>query len=190
MSVLETIVHQLSTKFIGTLTTAAAKASGASKNNSSHGISSSSLYEVDDEAMRQALRSEASLHVMLHQISSARSLRDFLDASHDQNNNSNRSKSSNNNSGHATVISSVTRQLFQPLLNSMLALFGKLLMDSFTMEPKVTEAVATTGAYRILGRHILTLFPEMVHKQHKTSGKLLISHVVLKARPTPLPKKF
>ncbi len=107
---------------------------------------------------------EPSLHIMLHMISCTQALRDkfsFTDKSK----------------------YSLSGQLFQPFLNGLLALFGKILMDSFTSEPKLSDIDNFTQGFGIVSKHILNLFPEMAIKKHKTSGKMLIHHAVFKARP-------
>ena len=144
-------IHQLSTKFLKTLTASLGKS--INKNNSNNG---------------NEVLSDPTLHIIIHLISCTRSLRDIFETSAGDN-----SKTKNN----------IHNQLYQPILNGILALLGKLLMDSFTYEPKVSDTAMFTTAFSILGRHILTLFPEMATKKHKTSGKMLIHHAVFKARP-------
>lgn len=154
-------IHLLTTKFLKSLGANLGKTASKSSN-----VSGSEIL------------ADHSLQIIIHMISCTRSLREAIEAatgvSTVPNDGSNSAKKPKNN---------IHNQLFLPLLNGILALLGKMLMDSFTFEPKVTDAAAFTAAYGVLGRHILNLFPEMATKKHKTSGKMLIHHAVFKARP-------
>lgn len=156
-------IHQLTTKFLKTLSANLGKTT--SKANLGGG---------------NEVLADPSLQIIIHMISCTRSLRDAFElstggaANNAQNNGSNSVKKPKN---------PIYSQLYQPMLNGMLALLGKMLMDSFSFEPKVSDTAAFAAAYGILGRHILTLFPEMASKKHKVSGKMLIHHAVFKARP-------
>ena len=155
-------IHQLTTKFLKSL--------------------SVNLGKVTSKGSNEIL-TDPSLQIIIHMISCTRSLRDAFEAttgsSADGKNNSNSSGANSVKKPKNTIY----LQLFQPMLNGILALLGKMLMDSFTFEPKATDAAVFAAAYGILGRHILTLFPEMATKKHKSSGKMLIHHAVFKARP-------
>lgn len=118
-----------------------------------------------------AIYSDPSLQIVLHLITCTRTLCDMFEM------NTN-SDSKNNTNGN------ISMQIFQPVINGILALLGKLLMDSFTFEPKISEIKIYSEAYDLIGKHILTLFPEMATKKHKTTGKMLIHHAVFKAKPS------
>lgn len=154
-------IHQLTTKFLKSLSTNLGKT--VSKGNQASG---------------NEILTDPSLQIIIHMISCTRSLREAIETT--------TGTSSATDDGSNSVKkpkNTIHNQLFQPLLNGILALLGKMLMDSFTFEPKVTDAATFTAAYGVLGRHILNLFPEMATKKHKTSGKMLIHHAVFKARP-------
>lgn len=155
-------IHQLTTKFLKTLSQNLGK---TNKTNAQPGTE---------------VLSDPTLQIIIHMISCTKMLRDTFEASTG-------SAAAISASGGLNSVkkpkSSIHFQLYQPMLNGILVLLGKMLMDSFTYEPKVTETDAFSTAYGILGRHVLTLFPEMATKKHKTSGKMLIHHAVFKARP-------
>jgi hypothetical protein len=156
-------IHQLTVKFLKTLSANLGKTT--SKSNPGGG---------------NEVLSDPTLQIIIHMISCTKSLRDAFEIS------TGGSAAVSASGGMGSVKkpkSSIHFQLYQPLLNGILVLLGKMLMDSFTYEPKVTETAAFSAAYGILGRHVLTQFPEMATKKHKTSGKMLIHHAVFKARP-------
>lgn len=157
-------IHQLTTKFLKTLSQNLGKST--SKNNSG-GINE--------------ILSDPTLQIIIHMISCTKMLRDAFEASTGAGSAA-VSASGGINSAKKPK-SSIHFQLYQPMLNGILVLLGKMLMDSFTYEPKVTETASFSTAYGILGRHVLNQFPEMATKKHKTSGKMLIHHAVFKARP-------
>jgi hypothetical protein len=165
---MDDVIHQLSTKFLKSLTTNLGKS--ANKNVSGSG---------------QDIFTDSSLQIIIHMISCTRSLRDAYETATGGAVDATNASSSNTSGPNSArkPKSSIYIQLFQPMLNGILALLGKMLMDSFTYEPRASDAAMFTAAYGILGRHILTLFPEMATKKHKTSGKMLIHHAVFKARP-------
>jgi hypothetical protein len=76
-----------------------------------------------------------------------------------------------------------------PLIVVITSLLISLLYFNFPIYHKNTASVPAAShaklfsAYGILGKHILNLFPEMVAKKHKGSGKQLLHHCVFKARP-------
>ena len=155
-------IHQLTTKFLKTLSANLGKT--ASKSNPVNG---------------SEILTDPSLQIIIHMISCTRTLREAIETT--------TGVSTVANDGSSSVKkpakNNIHNQLFLPLLNGILALLGKMLMDSFTFEPKVSDTAVFTAAYGVLGRHILNLFPEMATKKHKTSGKMLIHHAVFKARP-------
>lgn len=106
---------------------------------------------------------DVSLQVILHIISCTSALRDVLDSS--------KSKSE------------VQTHLFMPFVNGLLATMGKVIMESFTFEPKALDVLQYSTSYHLILRHTLRLFPEMTSKRHKSSGKVLLHHAVFKARP-------
>lgn len=154
-------IHQLTTKFLKTLSVNLGKTT-----------SKASLGGGNE------VLADPTLQIIIHMISCTRSLRDALEV----NTGGNSSSSSGPNSIKKPK-NPIYSQLYQPMLNGILALLGKMLMDSFSFEPKVSDTAVFSAAYNILGRHILTLFPEMATKKHKVSGKMLIHHAVYKARP-------
>jgi len=154
-------IHQLTTKFLKTLSVNLGKS--VSKTNQGSG---------------NEILLDPSLQIIIHMISCTKSLREGIEAV--------TGVSSAPNDGSGSVKkpkNTIHNHLFQPMLNGILALLGKMLMDSLTFETKVTDTSAFATAYGVLGRHILNLFPEMATKKHKTSGKMLIHHAVFKARP-------
>lgn len=107
---------------------------------------------------------DPSLHIVLHIVSCAKYLKDYFDAAQ------NHSDTKGQKRGQPrSGVEGASAQLFQPVLNGILALLGKMLMDSFSMEPKVSDLSLYAEAYGVLGKHILTLFPEMTEKKHKVS---------------------
>ena len=160
--VMDETIHQLTTKFLKTLSANLGKT--ASKSNPVNG---------------SEILTDPSLQIIIHMISCTRTLREAIETT--------TGVSTVANDGSSSVKkpakNNIHNQLFLPLLNGILALLGKMLMDSFTFEPKVSDTAVFTAAYGVLGRHILNLFPEMATKKHKTSGKMLIHHAVFKARP-------
>jgi hypothetical protein len=115
---------------------------------------------------------ELSLQIILHMISCASAIRDILD-------------STQKTSKHA-----VNTNLFHPFLNGLLATVGKLIMDSFSLDIKSQEVDKFSNSYQIFMRHSLRLFPEMVTKKHKTSGKTLLHHVAFKAKANMIDNIF
>jgi hypothetical protein len=116
------------------------------------------------EKLSHEVHGDPSLQIIIHMISCTQYLRDLFENSR---------KTKNN----------LSAQIYQPFLNGVLALFGKILMDSFSSEPKVGDIDRITQAFSVIGKHILNLFPDMTSKRHKSSGKMLIHHAVFKARP-------
>ena len=108
---------------------------------------------------------DLSLQIILHIISCVSAIRDLMDDTQ---------KSSKN---------PVSTNIFHPFLNGMLATLGKLIMDSFTLEIKNQDVTHFTCSYHILMKHTLRLFPEMIAKKHKQTGKTLLHHVAFKAKP-------
>jgi hypothetical protein len=156
-------INQLTTKFLKTLSQSLGRSTSKSTPNGGNEI-----------------LSDPTLQIIIHMISCTKMLRDASEVS---TGGSLAASSSSAPNTPKRSKSSIHFQLYQPMLNGILVLLGKMLMDSFTYEPKVTETAAFSTAYGILGRHVLTLFPEMATKKHKTSGKMLIHHAVFKARP-------
>lgn len=108
---------------------------------------------------------DLSLQIMMHIISCASALRDILESS----------KTASN--------ADAATHLYLPFVNGILATLGKLIMESFTFEPKAAEAKPYSTSYNLILRHTLRLFPEMTVKKHKNTGKVLLHHVVFKAKP-------
>ncbi|RYG65650.1 ankyrin repeat domain-containing protein, partial [archaeon] len=110
---------------------------------------------------------ELPLQILLHIVSCTSALRDILES---------QPKSSQ---------SEVSSQVYLPFLNGFVGSLGKYLLDSLSYDPK-TNLSQTLTAYQVTFRHLIRLFPELAKRRHKTTGKLLLHHIVLKSRPATI----
>jgi hypothetical protein len=156
---MEDVIHQMTEKFVTGLL---------------------STLKKDSKMTSNPLTADPSIQLLIHIISCTKRLKDLYEQ---QQKESERNKKKNEDfSSHLSL------QLIQPSLNSFVSSYGKILMDSFTFEPKVSVPTSVHpklfAAYSLLGKHILNQFPEMVMKKHKSNGKVLLHHCVFKSRPS------
>lgn len=134
----------------------------------------------DSKITSDPVTADPSVQLLIHIISCTKKLKDMYEK---QQKESERNKKKNED-----FASHLSLQLIQPSLNSFVSSYGKVLMDSFTFEPKVSVPASVHpnlfSAYSLLGRHILNQFPEMLMKKHKSNGKVLLHHCVFKSRPS------
>lgn len=157
--IMEDSIHQLSFQLINTLN------------------GSLSQYHAQNPIL-----GDLSLQVILHIISCVAALRDIMESQKPHNNNNNNNMNNNNNSNNNNY-NDVQTHFYLPFINGTLGTLGKLIMEGFTFEPKANEILQYSTCYALLLRHTLRLFPEMINKRHRNSGKVLLHHVAFKSRP-------
>lgn len=115
---------------------------------------------------QQPIQQELSLQVLLHIISCLAALRDY---------------SQDAKSG--STKSALHDHVIQPFITGMIATMGKVIMDSFMYDPKLSDQDSFRDCYKSLMLHVFRLFPDVASRKHKSSGKLLLHHAAFKARP-------
>lgn len=103
---------------------------------------------------------DSSLHILLHMVSCTRTLRDLFDRGQQKH----KSNAGGNRSGIYSKFG-LLAQLYQPFLNGLLSLFGKLLLDAFSVEPQPSgSTIICICILWVEFSHIILCFPlSMLH---------------------------